>query len=123
MVKSKKFLIVLVFSFVIMSIPSESLAYFGPHAKVVRIRTLPSGYKTLIHGSSKIYFHNGLFYRKGVSGFKVISAPIGLCISNLPADHIVLHINGRKYFHYRNTYYHFDPVKKIYMVVKKPVGV
>lgn len=119
---ANKTLIILLTIFTIISFPEASFA--GRRVvktKVVTIRKLPGGHRIIKHGRKRYYCHNGIFYKKTSKGFTIVKAPIGLKIKKLPVGFITIRIGGRKYYRFDSTYYRYDPVKKVYFVIKKPI--
>ena len=50
-------------------------------------------------------------------------APIGARIGVLPRGYVKVRLGPLTYFHHYGTYYRYDPVKKVYIVVEKPAEV
>jgi len=66
---------------------------------------LPKSAKRIIYGGQDYFFHEGLFYKKGLSGYLVVSAPIGAFILSLPIGYRTVIVNETPYYVYNDTYY------------------
>ena len=91
-----------------------------PAPKIVK---LPVGHKTVRVGRVSYYYHSGIFYKKSPKGYIVARAPIGARVAVLPRGYVTLHVGAGIFYSYYGTYYRFDPVKKVYIVVDKPVDI
>ena len=69
------------------------------------IRALPHGY-TRVHVGNRHYFeHGGHYYRRGDSGFILVTAPIGAIVARLPLGAITLQIGAAPYYFAGGVYY------------------
>ncbi|MEO1262918.1 MAG: DUF6515 family protein [Bacteroidota bacterium] len=87
-----------------------------------RLHILPVGYRTVWWRGSRFYFHAGLWFSGGPSGYVVITAPVGAHLTVLPDDYLTVAVGTGTYYYYYGTYYRFDPMAKVYVVVTAPVG-
>lgn len=66
----------------------------------------------------RYFFSNGGFYRKGLSGYIAVQAPLGAFIVSLPIGSHSVVVGGTRYHVYGGVYYRQEP--RGYEVVKKP---
>lgn len=104
------------------SIPIDtSAAAVVVHAKKKRraaVITLPAKHRTVRYRGVSYYHVRGTYYRKGPSGYVVITPPVGLVITTLPIGYTTLTIGGGSYFYYQNIYY--QTVPNGYVIVEEP---
>jgi hypothetical protein len=81
---------------------------------------LPSGYRSVVYGRSRYYFHGGICYRSFGSHFIVVTPPFGLVVPFLPLYYTSLWIGGTPYYYANETYY--TQTAGGYMVVEPPKG-
>lgn len=68
-----------------------------------------------------VFYHaNGIYYKKSTRGYKIVAAPVGIRVKELPAKHVRIVLNGRNYFYHYGTYY--MAIGKRYEIVAPPVG-
>ena len=79
---------------------------------------LPGGYRTVVYGHSRYYFHNGVWYRPFGRGFVVDVPPFGLVVPFLPLYYTSLWVGGIPYYYANDTYY--TQTAGGYMVVEPP---
>lgn len=91
-----------------------------PARKTVKVAKLPTGHKNIVVLGKNYRYHKGVFYKKGSAGYVVVRNPIGAIIGLLPAGYLTVRISGVFYYHYYDTYYRYDPVEKVYIVIEKP---
>lgn len=84
------------------------------------IRELPRGYRAFRHGHKRYYFYGGSWYRPGVSGFVVVSPPIGLTLSLLPPYYTTIWVGGVPYYYADGVYYRWLPEDRAYVVTAPP---
>lgn len=84
------------------------------------IDILPHGFVTITLGSSRYYYHRGIFYRPYRGGFLVIPAPMGAMVPVLPAGHVMILVENDPFAYYRGVFY--APMGPEYVVVRAPVG-
>ena len=65
-------------------------------------------------------YDDGVYYVKDSGGYKVVPAPLGATISELPKGYVTINVSGVDYYYYGGTYYTKDTSK--YKVVNAPVG-
>jgi len=94
----------------------HSLHHHGPEVKYRR--SLPRAYTTIYIDGLAYFYDSGVFYRRGRSGYVLITAPIGAVVPVLPPYHQTVLINGRTYYTYDNVYY--MPCPRGYKVVQFP---
>ncbi len=102
---------------------AEALAQKAPRrreGKVVRV--LPAGHKTIVVGASKYHYHNGVYYRRGPSGYVVAPAPVGATLANLPPGFAKVLVAGSPYIYSHGAFYRHGPGRRTYVVVAAPVG-
>ena len=118
---------VIVSSVVSLSIPVEAheersdRPESGSHQAAVTVSDLPAGHQPLVVGGLTYYFHAGVFYRAGVSGFDVVLAPPGARIAVLPHGHAPVVVGGGIYYYHFGTYYRHEPSADSYVVVESPL--
>jgi Family of unknown function (DUF6515) len=81
---------------------------------------LPSGYRAVVYGHSRYYFHGGVWYRPYGRGFVVDAPPFGLIVPFLPLYYTSLWIGDIPYYYANETYY--TQTAGGYMVVEPPKG-
>jgi hypothetical protein len=81
-------------------------------------RFLPRTHRTIFIDGVDYYYDNGIFYRRGRSGYVFITAPTGAVVPELPRAYHVLVINGRTYYSFDNVYY--VESSQGYQVVQRP---
>jgi hypothetical protein len=81
---------------------------------------LPSGYRSVVYGHSKYYFHGGVWYRPFGRGFVVDMPPFGIIVPFLPPFYTSLWIGGIPYYYANETYY--TQTAGGYMVVEPKKG-
>jgi hypothetical protein len=125
--RAMSILIVSLFSLMLMSANDDVFAFqpSPPHGRGAKIPAhgtmvthLPRGHKTVHVGKMKYFHHNGVFYKRGPSGYVVIAAPIGAVVVGLPAGYLTIAVNGSTYYAYAGIYYRKVPSG--YVVVEPP---
>lgn len=122
---SYKLLLVTALSIIFLAQSSNAYAWSWPSGRNHRrhhyrsIRSLPHNYISILIGGLKFYYRDGLFYRKGLRGYVVVSPPIGAVIDRLPIGYQILFINGNTYYYYIGAYYKACPSG--YVVISTPV--
>jgi len=79
---------------------------------------LPSGHITVQVGRLPFFYCSGVFYKRGLSGFFVVPAPIGAIITSLPIGFSIVIADRNTYFYYNDVYY--KRVPSGYVVVDPP---
>lgn len=96
--------------------PERSVPYRG---RVVN--RLPPDHRDFEIGKHRYFYHGGTYYRRGPSGFVVVSAPLGAIIVDLPIGFRTAVIGGGTYYWYGGVYY--KRVPSGYRVVEAPLRV
>ncbi|MBN1493649.1 MAG: hypothetical protein JW938_05820 [Candidatus Omnitrophica bacterium] len=97
--------------------PSWQPRYSRPYPR--RVMSVPRPYKIVIVSGLKYYYHRGIFFRPGSSGFVSVRAPLGAVVSDLPPSCLTVCVNGSTYYTYDNVYY--SKKSRGFMVVSQPV--
>jgi len=66
------------------------------------------------------HYDQGVYYVPASGGYKVVPAPLGATVPQLPANSVGVLVSGREYFYYGGAFYLADSGK--YTVVKAPPG-
>ena len=93
--------------------------YYPPRGYAVG--ALPRGYVTVGYRGSPYYYHQGIWYRRGGSGFFVVRPAIGLFVPVLPAFYTTLWWGGVPYYYADDVYYRYNTGRG-YEVVDAPSG-
>jgi len=81
---------------------------------------LPSSHRVVIHGSSRYYFHGGVWYRPQGTRFAIVMPPVGLFIPFLPPYYATIWAGGIPYYYANEVYY--TQRAGGYVVVEPPKG-
>lgn len=84
------------------------------------IGRLPGGYRSVIYGRSRYYFHEGIWYSPHGRRFAVVAPPFGLIVPFLPLYYTTIRIGGIPYYYANDVYY--TQSAGGYMVVEPPKG-
>lgn len=84
------------------------------------VRHVPRGHTRIVVGGHPYYYHAGIYYVSGPSGYVVVPAPLGAKVTVLPTGYEVVYIAGTAYYRYYGTYYRYDPVESVYVVAEPP---
>lgn len=84
------------------------------------VRELPRGYRMFPYRHEKYFFIDGIWYRPGVSGFVVVTPPIGLTLSLLPPYYTTIWAGGVPYYYADGVYYRWLPQDRLYVVSEPP---
>lgn len=87
--------------------------------KVIK-KVLPKDHEKVIVKDDTYYFHRGVYYRPEKKGYKVVKAPIGARIRRLPDGFRIVRRTNRIYYVFFHTWYVYDELNDIYIVVEKP---
>src|SRR5690349_22246534 len=93
--------------------------YYPPRGYAVG--ALPRGYVTVGYRGGPYYYHSGIWYRRGPSGFLVVRPAIGLFVPVLPGFYSTLWWGGVPYYYADDVYYRYHPGRG-YEVVDAPAG-
>jgi hypothetical protein len=85
-----------------------------------RVKVLPPGHRHIHLGTSLFFFTDGIFYRRAINGYEVVTAPVGAIVPFLPAAAVLITIGALSYYTYAGVYYQKAP--KGYVVVAPPVS-
>ena len=83
------------------------------------VKAMPKGFIEISLGMKRFFYHGGAYYRRGLRGYVVVPAPIGVVLSVLPPGFQVVIAGSSTYYRYGGVYYR--PVPTGYMVVQEPV--
>jgi hypothetical protein len=84
------------------------------------IERLPSGYRAVVYGRSRYYFHEGVWYRQEGRRFVIFAPPFGLVVPFLPMYYTSIWVGGIPYYYANDVYY--TQTAGGYMVVEPPKG-
>jgi len=84
------------------------------------LKKLPQDAENVEVEGNKYFRHNGIYYRPGKSGYHVVNAPHGLKVKHLPRGVRVIRHYDVDYYFYYNTYYRYDPINTVYIVIDAP---
>jgi len=81
---------------------------------------LPSGHRSVWVGHNQYFYHHGdgVFYRRGLSGFISVRAPFGAIVFNIPIGSRAIVSRERTYYVYDDVYYRRAGTQ--YVVVEPP---
>src|SRR3569833_2875197 len=85
------------------------------------VGALPRGYVTVGYNSRPYYYHSGIWYRRGPSGFLVVRPASGLFVPVLPGFYSTLWWGGVPYYYADDVYYRYYNGRG-YQVVDAPNG-
>ena len=123
-IKTNIVIYTLVFTFLFVSVPAPEANMTSAQRSDGRrtpgkvVERLPSGYRDAWVGKNRYFHHDGVFYRRGTSGFIVVAPPIGALVLSLPLGAMALLIGGITYYLCDGIYYHSVPGG--YEVVEPP---
>jgi hypothetical protein len=92
--------------------------YYPPRGYAVGV--LPRGYVTVRYGRSPYYYHHGIWYRPGHSGFVVVRPAIGLYVPVLPPFYSTVWYRGVPYYYADDVYYRYRTDRREYEVSDPP---
>jgi len=84
------------------------------------VRELPRGYREFRHHHARYFFFDGVWYRPAVSGFIVVTPPVGLTLSLLPPYYTTIWTNGVPYYYADGVYYRWLQEDRVYVVASPP---
>ncbi|MFC1668159.1 DUF6515 family protein [Chlamydiota bacterium] len=97
---------------------------YSPRARQPRygnpVHVLPQGYRQIVVGGKPYFYHNGVYYTGGPSGYVVAQAPMGAVVPFIPQGYSTVYVNGVEHYYYGGTYYASGPGG--YVVATLPVG-
>ncbi|MGV8059169.1 MAG: DUF6515 family protein [Smithellaceae bacterium] len=84
------------------------------------VERLPGGYRAVVYGRSRYFFHEGVWYRPYGSRFVVVVPPFGLIVPFLPPYYTTIWVSGIPYYYANDIYY--TQTAGGYIVVEPPKG-
>lgn len=84
------------------------------------VERLPGGYRTVVYGRSRYYFHDGIWFSPYGRRFVVVAPPFGLIIPFLPLYYTTVLVGGIPYYYANDVYY--TQTTGGYIVVEPPKG-
>jgi len=84
------------------------------------VHSLPHHHRIDVHGH-RYFFSGGLFYEYGPLGYVLVRAPIGAHVPFLPDGYRTFVHGGITFYLHLGTYFRFDPIMRVYVVVDPPV--
>lgn len=84
------------------------------------IRELPRSYRVFHHHHERYYFVDGIWYRPSVSGFVVVTPPVGMTVTLLPPFYTTIWVGGIPYYYADGVYYRWRPAERVYVVSEAP---
>lgn len=84
------------------------------------VRALPRGYVTVSYRTGPYYYHSGVWYRRGGTGFVVVRPAIGLYAPFLPPFYSTIWYGGIPYYYADDVYYRWRPDRRYYEVTAPP---
>jgi len=73
------------------------------------------------HSGIDYHYTNGAFYRPYRNGYRVVRAPVGAFIYDLPHGFVRIYVGNHSYYRYEDTYYERDMHRSGYRVIREPV--
>ena len=89
-------------------------------ARGLYIERLPSGYRAVVHGKSRYYLHEGVWYRSEGRRFVIVAPPFGMIVPVLPPYYAMIVVSGLPYYYANDVYY--TQTAGGYVVVAPPQG-
>jgi len=76
-----------------------------------------------IVGSGNTYsYYNGIFYQPTETGYKIVSPPVGIRVSELPKENFRITLKKSIYYYFNGVFYSRD-IDGAYRVMTAPMGV
>ncbi len=85
------------------------------------VSALPAGHIALTFRGNPFFFHSGVWYRRGGSGFVVVRPPVGIIVPILPPAYSTVVVGSVPYYYANDVYYLEAPGG--YAVAEPPAGV
>jgi len=102
--------------------------HHSPHHKYSKLphwghsyKVAPRGALVFPYSGVKYHYHGGIFYKPVGARYVIARPPVGLRVRTLPEKHVVVVVEGRRYFYYYGTYYVRTNGNE-YTTVAPPVG-
>jgi hypothetical protein len=81
---------------------------------------LPGDRMIINHGHDRFFYSGGVWYRRGMGGYVVVSPPYHAFVPVLPPFYTTIWIGGLSYYYANDTYYVWRPDQGQYEVVPPP---
>jgi len=85
------------------------------------VPVLPGGHIAVTFRGNPFFFHSGVWYRRGGSGFVVVRPPVGIIVPVLPPAYSTVVVGSVPYYYANDAYYVEAPGG--YAVAEPPLGV
>ncbi len=86
-----------------------------------RVNKLHTNAFHFVLGGLSYHYLSGAFYKSYYDGYRVVRAPVGALIYDLPHGYTRVYINDRSYYRYDDIYYRRDYDRSGYRVVEEPI--
>ncbi len=83
-----------------------------------QIGHLPPEHEVIHSGAEVFYFIDGYFYKKSSQGYLLTTVPIGVSVTKIPNNAIVINVDKTIYYACNDAYY--QKTSKGFVVVQKP---
>ena len=93
-----------------------------PPAPGALVSQPPESYELVPINGRVVLYSAGVFYRAGSDGYRVIVAPVGACVADLPLEAATILIDGTIHRFYHGVFYTWDRDYGVYEVVPAPQG-
>jgi hypothetical protein len=84
------------------------------------VKQIPEKAEKIIVEGNPYFMHEGIYYRKDKTGYRIVKPPHGTQVKRLPNGARVIRRPDNIYYFYFNTYYRYDPRMDIYIVINNP---
>ena len=84
------------------------------------VQSLPAAHVAISVGSSRFFYHGGIYYQQRGADYVVVTAPIGARVRVLPSGYTTWKVGPRRYYYVNATYYLWDSASDEYVVVDAP---
>jgi hypothetical protein len=102
--------------------PPRPSVFNRPPPRERIVTRLPPGYRRYYWSGSPYFQYGGHWYRPYGNSFVIVAAPFGLFLPTLPSYYTSVWVGGSQYYFADDTYYIFDPVRRVYVVSHSPYG-
>ena len=83
-------------------------------------KSMPHGYRTVVHHHTKYYYSGGVWYRPSGVYFSVVIPPYGAVIPTLPPYYTTVWYGPSPYYYAGGVYYAWYPQQRGYIVTAPP---
>ncbi len=90
----------------------------GRHRPAMEV--VPRGWTRMVLNNQEYFYAEGKFYRRGPTGYVVVAAPVGARIGMLAPGFATVRLGRLPFFVSFGTYYRYDPLARMYVVVEPP---